>query len=343
MSAPVDLACVVHCTRRTRTARARSRRSPPPQRGRAPTWCCSPTTTRSRRAGGVRSGWHGTPWSAWARGLAETAHHYLAFGLDAEIDHAGLTPAQIVAAVPRPAGSASWRTRSRAVGALPARARGMPWGDLDADGYRASSCGASSPTPPSASAPGARPRASWPPRSASSTAAGSQPRRLGRAGRRRPVVGIGGWTPTRSAWRIAGRVPVRLMGYARSFRQLRTHCCWTRPLTGDARRRPRAIYAALRAGRCYLALDSLAPARGFAFWARRGGDGRGGALSEGVELNVGVPRPASITLLRDGEPEARTDGTELQHRADGPGVWRVEARSRPSVKSGPGSCPTRST
>src|SRR5947207_3349753 len=69
--------------------------------------------------------------------------------------------------------------------------------------------------------------------------------------------------------RIAGRVPLRLMAYRRSFSFLRTHLLLDRPFTGDADRDRDAVYAALRAGRCYLAMDRLAPAEGFAF----GGDG----------------------------------------------------------------------
>jgi len=38
-------------------------------------------------------------------------------------------------------------------------------------------------------------------------------------------------------------------------------------VSGEAPRDRDAIYAALGAGRCYLAIDSIAPARGFSFAA----------------------------------------------------------------------------
>ena len=104
-----------------------------------------------------------------------------------------------------------------------------------------------------------------------------------------------------------------------------------RPPSGDAGRDRAAIYAALRAGRCYLAVDSLAPARGFNLWA----DGHehvpmgGEANAAGLELHVRLPRPAALTLLRDGEPIRRAAGSaELHHRVEEPGVYRVEATLR---------------
>src|SRR2546421_334184 len=80
-----------------------------------------------------------------------------------------------------------------------------------------------------------------------------------------------------------------------------------------------AIYAALRAGRCYLAVDSLAPARGFEFWA----DGRErvamGSEADvgGLELHVRLPGAAALTLLRDGRLVARVAGAAaLDHRVE---------------------------
>ena len=144
----------------------------------------------------------------------------------------------------------------------------------------------------------------------------------------RPVVGIGGLDAHQFGRRIAGRWPVRLMGYPRSFRHLRTHVLLDDPFTGEGARDRDAVYAALRAGRCYLAIDSLAPARGFAFWA----DGRAhvpmgaeAAGGDGHELRARVPRPARVRLLRDGAPVAEAEGTALDHRAREPGIYRVEA------------------
>ena len=91
------------------------------------------------------------------------------------------------------------------------------------------------------------------------------------------------------------------------------------------------MFAALRAGRAYLAVDSLAPARGFRFWAE-GSDGRRSEMGDetGVVewvLQVRAPRPARLRLMRDGELIAETNGERdgLEHWTDGPGAYRVEA------------------
>ena len=57
------------------------------------------------------------------------------------------------------------------------------------------------------------------------------------------------------------------MSYARSFRYLRTHVLAREPLSGELDGDRALVYEALGEGRCYIARDSLAPARGFAFWA----------------------------------------------------------------------------
>jgi hypothetical protein len=125
---------------------------------------------------------------------------------------------------------------------------------------------------------------------------------------------------------------LRLMSYERSFRQLRTHVLCEEAPSGRLDHDRDQVYAALRAGRCYLALDSLGPARGFRFTAA----GPGGEQPMGAEAAAGehlfravVPAPASLRLLCDGvQVAAAEDATELAHEAGGPGVYRVEARRR---------------
>jgi hypothetical protein len=142
--------------------------------------------------------------------------------------------------------------------------------------------------------------------------------------RRRPVVGIAGLDAHQIGIRVRERVPLRLMSYARSFRFLRTHVLCLEALNGRLEHDRAQVFEALRAGRCYMALESLGPPRGFTFSA---GELAMGAEApfEGQTLRASVPRPAHLRLIKDGSPIADRDGAELEHRAAEPGVYRVEA------------------
>jgi hypothetical protein len=142
----------------------------------------------------------------------------------------------------------------------------------------------------------------------------------------RRVVAIGGLDAHQIGVRFGGRVPLRLMGYARSFRQLRTHVMCTALPSGSLREDSALVYDALGEGRCYIAVDALAPARGFSFWAsgavRMGAE----AAFEGQTLHARLPRPAELRLICDGSIVASTDGAALDLEARTPGTYRVEAR-----------------
>ena len=137
----------------------------------------------------------------------------------------------------------------------------------------------------------------------------------------RRVVALGGLDAHQIGIRFRGHVPLRLMGYARSFRQLRTHVLCTALPSGALEHDRALVYEALGAGRCYIAVDALAPARGFSFWASDGTVMGGEAEFARQTLHASLPRPASVRLLRDGVPVT-------SWQADRPGVYRVEARLR---------------
>jgi hypothetical protein len=253
-------------------------------------------------------------------------NHYLAFGLDQEIDHAGLSPAQICAAVSQ-AGGFGFLAHpfSRGSPRFRRAGEGMPWRDLECDGYTGielwsmvtdtgEQLESMAEVVRFVAAPG-RVLERPPERNLTE---------WDRLGARRRVVGIGGIDAHQFGLRVAGRVPLRLMGYHRSFRHLRTHVLLERPLTGDGPHDRDAVYGALREGRCYLARDSLAPAGGFAFEAQ--GTRMGEEVQAGpLELLARTPRPAVMSLLRDGAPVASAHGRELRHTVEEPGVYRVEA------------------
>jgi hypothetical protein len=144
---------------------------------------------------------------------------------------------------------------------------------------------------------------------------------------RRRCVALGGVDAHQVGIRVRGHVPLRLMAYKRSFRYLRTHLLVAEPLTRDVDADRAAVLGALRAGHAYIAVDSIAPARGFRFWAE--GDGvleMGDQATAGDwTLRVQVPDGARLRLLRDGKEVATGAGLSLQHRTEAPGVYRVEA------------------
>ena len=45
-----------------------------------------------------------------------------------------------------------------------------------------------------------------------------------------------------------------------------------------------------------------------------------------TDLVVQIPEVAELAVLKDGKPISTATGTSLALRADGPGVYRVEAR-----------------
>jgi hypothetical protein len=279
-------------------------------------------TLEAKRRG--EEGWHGPVLVCVGTEVSPRGRdHYLAFGLDEEIDHGHrMTASEIVHAVTE-AGGFGFLAHpfSRGSPRFKRAAAGMPWGDLDCEGFTGielwsmvTDTGEGLESMRDAARFIARPGRviERPP-----------PRNLAEWDRlcaTRQVVAIGGIDAHQFGVRVAGRVPLRLMGYHRSFRFLRTHVLLDRPLTGEGAGDRDAVYAALRAGRCYLAVDSLAPARGFAF------EGMGEEVEAGPrELRARVPRPAAIALLQDGRPIARVHGTELVRRVERPGVYRVEA------------------
>ena len=157
--------------------------------------------------------------------------------------------------------------------------------------------------------------------------AAGEPRGVGPDVRGAARAALGGVDAHQVGIRVAGRVPLRLKPYKRSFRYLRTHLLVSEPLTGDVDADRAAVFGVLESGHAYIAVDSVAPARGFRFWAE--GDGQVGMGDEAPAgawtLRVQVPLVARLRLLQDGNQVASGEGLTLEHPAEGPGVYRVEA------------------
>ncbi len=146
-------------------------------------------------------------------------------------------------------------------------------------------------------------------------------------GARRRVVAIGGLDAHQFGKRVGPVVPLRIMAYHRSFRYIRTHVLCERAPRHELEHDREQVYAALRSGRCYIAVDSLAPARGFRFEADdvpMGGEAPAGRR----RLVARTPLDARLRLLRDGREIATADGRSLEAEVEEPAVYRVEALRR---------------
>ena len=286
-------------------------------------------TLEAKRRG--EEGWHGSVLVLVGVEVSPRGrNHLLAFGVDEPIDHRGLSAAELCAAV-RARGGFGFAAHPFSRGSERfRRASGMPFEDLGCealDGIElwsvVTDTGEGLNGVPAALRFIAAPErvVDHPPK-----------RNLAewdRLCRERRVVAIGGIDAHQFGKRLGPVVPLRLMSYRRSFRLLSTHVLAEDPLDGRLEHDREQVYGALRAGRCYLAMDWVAPARGFAFWA----EGPAGVLAMGAEadaapgwtLHVLAPRPAGLRLLRDGREVASLEAPALVHRAVAPGVYRVEA------------------
>jgi hypothetical protein len=255
-------------------------------------------------------------------------NHYLAFDIDEPIDHNGLDAAGICEAV-RAAGGFGFAAHPFSQGSPRfKRAAGMPFEALDCDAIHGIELW-SFVNDTAEGAGSIREIARFV--ATPSRVLDHPPQRNMRAWdelcRSRRVVAIGGLDAHQFGKRIGPFVPVRVMSYRRSFRHLRTHVLCEEPFSRDLGHDRAQIYDALREGRCYIAADVVAPARGFVFEAEdvpMGAEARAGRRT----FQVRTPLPARLRLLRDGREIASGDGTALDHEVDAPGAYRVEAYRR---------------
>jgi hypothetical protein len=316
-----DLACVVHLhsiySDGTGTVRQIARAA---RRAKADAVLLTDHDTLAAKRNG-EEGWYGDVLLLVGEEVSpRRRNHYLAFGIDEEIDHSELDAAGICKAV-KGAGGFGFAAHPFSEGSkrFKRAGPGMPFDALDCDDLHGielwsfvNDTGEAITSVPQMArfliAPG--------------RALVHPPRRNLDAWdelcRTRRVVAIGGIDAHQFGKRIGPVVPLRVMAYHRSFRHIRTHV-----LTEGAPDRD-GVYAALREGRCYIAVDSIAPAKGFAF---EGDDLPMGAEAPAARrtLTVRIPADARLRLLRDGTEIATATGRSLETQVDEPGVYRVEA------------------
>jgi hypothetical protein len=254
-------------------------------------------------------------------------NHYLAFGIDLVVDHEGLDAAGICRAVAGAGGFGfAAHPFSRGSERFRDRAPGMPFDSLECEALHGvelwsfvndtgEAAGSIADMVRFVATPGRV--LDHPPE--------HNLRTWDALCRTRRVVAIGGLDAHQFGKRIGPFVPIRVMAYRRSFRFIRTHVLCEEAPRHELEHDREQVYAALREGRCYIAVDSVAPAKGFAFEADdlpMGAEGRAGSRRT---LRARVPLPARLRLLRDGVEIAGAEGEALAHEVEEPGVYRVEA------------------
>ncbi|MGI9021134.1 MAG: CehA/McbA family metallohydrolase [Solirubrobacterales bacterium] len=297
-------------------------------------------------------GWHGDVLLGVGVEVSPDRGHYLAFGLDREIDHSELEEAEIPAAV-RAAGGFGFAahpfSRGSAMAAryrLTNRVGGKPhdWHGIEAEDLAGIELW--SLTTDAAEA--------WrSPREAISymrrpelALDGPPPHHLqtwDRLCARRRVSALAGLDAHQHGFRVRGRM-YSPMPNERYFGLLSTYALLREPPSGDGADDLAGVYEALREGRSYLSVDAFADGHGFRFW----GESEGASLLMGEEhsaapcvLRVSAPQPGRIRLLRDGVEIATADSDTLQHAITGAGVYRAEVylerhgAERPWIYSNP--------
>ena len=145
---------------------------------------------------------------------------------------------------------------------------------------------------------------------------------------RRPVVAIGG-SDAHAMNMHMGPIHRIIFPYEFHFKTINTHVFISEPLTGDASIDKKMIYAALAAGRCFVAYDLPMSTRGFTFKAKGLEQavimGEEISVKGGVTLQAHVPHPAEIRLIKDGKSIGVWKNSHVcTYTATEPGIYRVE-------------------
>jgi hypothetical protein len=264
--------------------------------------------------------------------------HYLAFGIEHEIPHAGRSAVEIAGAV-RAAGGIGFAAHPFSAGGhmlVPSLARrivlphGWPaLGDpAGCDGIELWSL-----TTDAAEA-WRTPAEAWrwmrdPQRAIAQGPPAHHLRRWDELSARRRLPAIGGLDGHAPGIRVRGRVRSPL-SHERTFRLLRTHLLCDRPLDGDADRDRATLLRALAAGAAWITCPVVAGADGARLWVEvadgatipMGGEARAGP----AVLRVRLPSAADVRVLADGAAIHEAHGDSLDLDVDRAAAYRVEAR-----------------
>ncbi len=146
----------------------------------------------------------------------------------------------------------------------------------------------------------------------------------------RKVVAIGGSDNHGVKLRkLLGLVRAMIFDYEYVFRAVNTHVLLPEEMPAEFTDARRAIYDALREGRCFVACGLFADPRGFRFHAETADGlvpmGADVSLADSPTLHVKTPSNALIRFIQNGREVKTVTGTEASMRVEEPGPCRVEA------------------
>ena len=308
-------------------------------------------TLGARRDG--HEGWHGSVLLGVGLEVTPRRGHFLAFGVSKEIKHKGMAEADIPLAVAEDGGfgfvAHPWSKGARILdryGRWVKRGGVHGWKDLEGEGiagvelwslttdasedWRGPVDAVRYMVDPEKQLDGPRPEdiVTW-----------------DRICERRRFVAIAGLDAHQHGIRVRGSL-WSPMKNARYFRMLSTYVSLTDEPQGGLHGAEdlALVYEALREGRCFIAVDAIAPGRGFRFWGDSGSEqavmGSEHAAGEWT-LRATLPGRARVVLLRNGAPVAETTGSSIEQTVTEPGSYRIEAhrhwrkRDRPWIYSNP--------
>jgi hypothetical protein len=144
------------------------------------------------------------------------------------------------------------------------------------------------------------------------------------------MPGIGGTDAHAYPYRI-GPITIYIFRYKVLFKGIRTHVLLDNEISADvdAIEAKNAVLGALKKARCFISNYRWGDARGFNFYAVsdlgvfRVGDNASG---KNLVFKVKLPKPAKISLLRNGKIVASSSGVDLSYVAVEKGAYRVEVR-----------------
>ncbi len=158
-------------------------------------------------------------------------------------------------------------------------------------------------------------------------------------GTRRTFVGFAG-SDAESKLQIYGSHVLSFPSYRTLFGLMSNHVLLTTELTGNPSSDRLKIGTALRQGRFYLSLDSLANPKGFNAWLTDKNEtvipmGSEIKLDEGINISVEVPMkpqvPMDVIIFRNGEKLMTSNSKLTRMPLHLPGVYRVMVRVIPTL------------